>query len=310
LAGAASAQGAKDYPNRPVRVLITSPAGGGSDFIMRPVAQKLTERLKQTFVLDNRAGASGIIAMEIAAKATPDGYTLVLGTIGSTTTNFAIHDKLPFHPIRDYQPISQLIASPFFLAVHPSVPVGTVPELLAFAKASPGKVTYGSFGIGSYPHLLMEHFAKRNGVQFTHVPYKGSAPAIADLLGGQITMMFDSMQSAYGHVRAKKLKALAIGTRERYAPAGELPTFAEAGYPWFEATAWFGLLAPAGTPRPIVDLLHAEIVRAVASPDVRERYDQMGVISVAGTPEQFARQIRESLDTFVKVAKESNVRAN
>ena len=206
LAAPAIAQ--QDYPNRPVRVIVSSAAGGGSDFIVRPVVAKMGESMGQTFVVDNRAGASGIIAMELTAKAAPDGYTLLLGTIGNFASNTALHAKLPFDPIRDFQPLSKLVDSPFLLSVHPSVPANTLKEFIGWVRANPGKVTFSSFGIGSYPHLLGEHFNQRTGVKMLHVPYKGSAPAIADQIAGHVQVGFDSTQSQGAHIRAKRLRAL------------------------------------------------------------------------------------------------------
>lgn len=300
---------AQDYPNRPVRLLVPTAAGGGSDVIVRPVAQKMGQSMRQTFVVDNRAGASGIIAMEIAAKAPPDGYTIVFATIGNIATNYAVLPKLPFHPIKDFVPITKLVDSPFLIAVYPGLPLNTLADLVARAKAQPGKITYGTFGIGSFPHLLIEHFGSIAGVKFLHVPYKGSAPAQADLLAGQINMMFDSMQSVMPHVRGGRLRALAIGTSERQAAAPGVPTFAESGYPQFEAIAWWGMFAPAGTPKAVVKKLHDEIVKALQAPDVRERLQALGAIPVGNTGEEFAVQIKTAIDRYVKVARDANVKA-
>ena len=299
---------AQDYPNRPIRLLVPTTAGGGSDIIVRPVAQRLGESMKQTFVIDNRAGASGIIAMEIAAKAPPDGYTIVFATIGNIATNYAILPKLPFHPIKDFSPITKLVDSPFLVVVHPGLTIRTLTDLVAEAKTQPGKLTYGTFGVGSFPHLLFENFGNIAGVKFVHVPYKGSAPAQLDLLAGQISMMFDSMQSAMPHVRANRLRAIAIGTRVRQAAAPDVPTFVESGYTDFEAIAWWGMFAPAGTPKAIVKRLHDEIVAALWAPEVRERLQSLGAIAVGNTSEEFAVQIRSAINRYVKVARDSNIR--
>jgi len=300
----------QDYPNRPVRVIVSSAAGGGSDFIVRPVVAKMGESMGQTFVVDNRAGASGIIAMELTAKAAPDGYTLLLGTIGNFASNTALHAKLPFDPIRDFQPLSKLVDSPFLLSVNPSVPATTLKEFIGWARANPGKVTFSSFGIGSYSHLLGEYFNQRAGVQMLHVPYKGSAPAVADQIAGHVLAAFDSTQSQGAHIRAKRLRALAIGTPSRVPSLPDVPTFAEAGLPDFETLAWFGLFAPAKTPMPIVRRLHGEIVKALAQPDVRERLEGLGAMPVGNTPEEFAAQIKATIDVQVKVARTANIRAN
>lgn len=300
---------AQDYPNRPIRLLVPTAAGGGSDIIVRPVAQRMGESMKQILVVDNRAGASGIIAMELAAKAPPDGYTIVFATIGNIATNYAILPKLPFHPIRDFVPITKLVDSPFLVVVYPGLPINTLADLIAQAKKQPGKLTYGTFGVGSFPHLLFENLGNIAGVKFVHVPYKGSAPAQLDLLAGQISMMFDSMQSAMPHVRSNRLRAIAIGTKERQAAAPDVPTFVEAGYPDFEAIAWWGMFAPAGTPKAIVKKLHDEIVKALKAPEVRERLQALGAIPVGNTGEEFAVQIKTAIDRYVKVARESNIRS-
>jgi len=297
------------YPNRPVRVIVGSAAGGGSDFIARPIMARVAESTGQPFVFDNRAGANGIIAMEIVAKAPADGYTVMVGTIGNFASNAAVHSKLPFDPVRDFQPITKFVDAPFLLSVHPSVPANTLKELVAHVRANPGKVTFSSFGIGSFPHLLGEYFSQRIGVPMVHVPYKGSAPAIADQVAGHVLVAFDSTQSQIAHVRAKRLRALAMGTTTRAPSMPEIPTFAEAGLPDFEAVAWFGLFGPARIARPVVDLLHAEVVKAIAVPEVRERLAALGTIPIGNTPEAFAAQVRATIDIQVKIARAANIKA-
>ena len=300
---------AQDYPNRPIRMLVPTAAGGGSDIIIRPVAQKVGESLKQTIVVDNRAGASGIIAVEIASKSPADGYTLVFATIGNMATNFAVLAKLPFHPVRDFVPVTKLVESPFIAVVYPGLPINTLAELVAYGKKSPGALSYGTFGVGSFPHLLVENFGNLTGVKFTHVPYKGSAPAQLDLIAGQISLMFDSMQSAMPGVRAGRMRAIAIGTKTRQAAAPDVPTFAEAGFGDFEAIAWWGVFAPAGTPKVIVDKLHQEIVRALNAPDVRERLLALGANPVGKGSAEFAADLKRDIDRYVKVARDSNIRS-
>jgi len=299
---------AQDYPNRPIRMLVPTAAGGGSDIIIRPVAQKVGESFKQTIVVDNRAGASGIIAVEIASKAPADGYTLVFATIGNMATNFAVLPKLPFHPVRDFVPVTKLVESPFIAVVYPGLPINTLADLVAYGKKSPGALSYGTFGVGSFPHLLVENFGNLTGVKFTHVPYKGSAPAQLDLIAGQISLMFDSMQSAMPGVRAGRMRAIAIGTKTRQAAASDVPTFAEAGFGDFEAIAWWGVFAPAGTPKVIVDKLHQEIVRALNAPDVRARLLALGANPVGKGSAEFAADLKRDIDRYVKVARESNIR--
>jgi tripartite-type tricarboxylate transporter receptor subunit TctC len=300
---------AKNFPNRPVRVIVTTAAGGASDYVVRPIAQKLSENLKQNFVIDNRAGASGIIAMEMGAKAPPDGYTLLFATIGTVASNFAVHEKLPYHPIKDYAPISKAADTYFILSVHPGFPANTVQELVAMARAQPGKITYATYGVGSFSHLLSEWFSSIAGVKLSHIPYKGSAPAVADLIAGQVNCAIDTLTSALPHVRTKRLRALAIGTSQRYRAAPDIPTFAEAGYAQFEPVGWWGFLAPANTPQPVVIKLNEEIRRALAAAEVRERLEATGAIPVGNSPEEFAKQIKTNVEIYAKVAREANIRA-
>ena len=301
----AAAQG---YPVRPVRVIVPTVAGGNPDFILRPVAQKMSESLKQPFVVDNRPGASGIIGVELAARAPADGYTILFGAIGHIATPSALYEKLPFDAVRDFAPISKLVDTPFSLFVHPSLPATTVRELVALARARPGQITYASFGVGSFPHFLSEAFNSQTGVKMLHVPYKGSAPAASALLAGHVMSGFDALQSTLPQVRAKRLRALAIGAAKRSPVAPEIPTFAETGFPGVSASAWFGLFAPANTPREIVMKLHAEAVKALAAPEVRALFEAAGIELIGSTPEQFAAQLRSDIDRYVKVAREANIR--
>jgi tripartite-type tricarboxylate transporter receptor subunit TctC len=300
---------AQGYPLRPVRVIVPTAAGGNPDFILRPVAQKMSESLKQAFVVDNRPGASGIIGVELAARAPADGYTLLFAAIGHIATPSALYEKLPFDAVRDFAPISKLVDAPFALFVHPSLPAASVRELVALARARPGEITYASFGVGSFPHFLSEAFNAQTGVKMLHVPYKGSAPAASALLAGHVMSGFDALQATLAQVRAKRLRALAIGASKRSTAAAEIPTFTEAGFPGVSASAWFGLFAPAGTPREIVMKLHAEAVKALALPEIREHFEQAGIELVGGTPEQFGAQLRSDIDKFSKIARASNIHA-
>jgi tripartite-type tricarboxylate transporter receptor subunit TctC len=309
LGNAFAQDAAKNFPNRPVRVIVTTAAGGASDYVVRPIAQKMGENLKQNFVVDNRAGASGIIAMEMGAKAPPDGYTILFATIGTLASNFAVHDKLPYHPINDYAPLAKAADTYFIISVYPGLPVNSVQDLVTMAKNQPGKVTYATYGVGSFSHLLSEWFSSIANIKMTHVPYKGSAPAVADLIAGQVNCAIDTLTSALPHVRTKRLRALAIGTPQRYKAAPDIPTFAEAGYPQFEPLGWWGFLAPANTPQPIVARLNEEIRKALAAPDVRERLEATGAIPVGNSAEEFAQQIKTSVDIYVKVARNANIRA-
>jgi tripartite-type tricarboxylate transporter receptor subunit TctC len=269
----------------------------------------MSENLRQNFVIDNRAGASGIIAMEMGAKAPPDGYTILFATIGTVASNFAVHEKLPYHPIRDYAPLSKVADTYFILSVYPGFPANTVKELVALAKAQPGKITYATYGVGSFSHLLSEWFSSIAAIKLSHVPYKGSAPAVADLIAGQVNCAIDTLTSALPHVRTKRLRALAIGTAQRYRAAPDIPTFAEAGYPQFEPVGWWGFLAPANTPQPLVNKLNEEIRKALAAAEVRERLEATGAIPVGNSPDEFAKQIKTNVDIYVKVARAANIRA-
>jgi len=300
---------AQNYPVRTIRVIVPTAAGGNPDFILRPVAQKMSESLKQPFIVDNRPGASGIIGVELAARSPADGYTLLFGAIGHLATPSALYEKLPFDAIKDFAPISNLVDTPFFLFVHPSLPAKTVKEFVALAKARPGQITYMSFGVGSFPHFLTESLSSMTGIKLLHVPYKGSAPAASALLAGHVMSGFDSMQTAISLVRAKRLRALAIGADKRSPIAPEIPTFAEAGFPGAGGSAWFGLFAPANTPRDIVMKLHAEVVKALATPEIRQIFEPAGLQVIGSTPEQFAALLRRDVDKFVKVAREANIRA-
>lgn len=300
---------AQSYPAKPVRVIVPTAAGGNPDFILRPVAQKMSESLRQPFIVDNRPGASGIIGVELAARAPADGYTILFAAIGHIATPSALYQKLPFDALRDFAPISNLVDAPFALFVHPSLPVTTVRELVALAKARPGQITYASFGVGSFPHFLSEAFNSLTGVKMLHVPYKGSAPAASALLAGHVMSGFDALQATMPQVHAKRLRALAIGAAKRSPAAPEIPTFAEAGYAAVSASAWFGLLAPVNTPREIVMKLHAEAVKALAMPELRGIFERAGMVVVGSTPEQFAAQVRSDIDRYVKVAREADIRA-
>ncbi len=300
---------AQNYPARPIRVIVPTAAGGNPDFILRPVAQKMSESLKQPLIVDNRPGASGIIGVELAARSPADGYTLLFGAIGHLATPSALYEKLPFDAVKDFAPISNLVDTPFFLFVHPSLPAKTVKEYVALAKARPGQITYMSFGVGSFPHFLTESLSSTTGIKLLHVPYKGSAPAASALLAGHVMSGFDSMQTAISLVRAKRLRALAIGAEKRSPIAPEIPTFAEAGFPGSGGSAWFGLFAPANTPRDIVMKLHAEVVKALATPEIRQIFEPAGLQLIGSTPEQFSALLRRDIDKFVKVARAANIRA-
>lgn len=298
---------AQSYPSKPVRIINPYPAGGGMDFLIRPIAQKMGESMKGSFIVDNRPGANGMIGMELAAKAPPDGYTLVVSTTGAMPMNAAVIPRLPYDPVKDFAPISNFADSAFVLSVHPSVPAKSVKELIALAKARPATVTYASFGMGSSPHFGGELFSLMAGVKLVHVPYKGSAPAVADLVAGHVMCSFDSMQSTMPFIRAQRLRALGLGALKRSPAAPDIPTIAESGLPGFEVGSWYGLLAPAHTPRDVVTRLHEELVKALALPEIRDRITSVGTEPLGNTPEEFAQQIRNDMAKWKKVAQAANI---
>lgn len=301
---------AQAYPAKPVRIIVPTPAGGNPDFVARPIMQKMSESLKQPFIIDNRPGAAGTIGVEYVVRAPADGHTLLFGAIGHVTSPPALYAKLNYDASRDLLPITNLAEAPFALFVHPSLPAHSVRELVALAKARPGQIVYASFGVGSFTHFVTEMFNAATGIKLIHVPYKGSAPAAAALLGGEVMASFDALQATLAHVRSKRLRALAIGAPGRVPIAAEIPTFAEAGYPQFLASAWFGLFAPANTSREIVVRLNAEAVKALALPDIREHFQRAGMSTIGNTPEQFAQQVRADIARFVKIAREAGIRAD
>ena len=303
----AFAQGA--YPVRPIRVIITVAPGGGSDITTRAVAQKLTEAWGQQVIVDNRPGGNGIVGMEIAAHATPDGYTLLLGTIGPVAVNPSLYRKLPYDTLRDYAPIARAVSALNMLVVHPSLPVQSVKELIAYAKANTKKLNFGSSGVGFADHLAGELFNTLAGVNMQHVPYKGGAPAMIDLLGGQLQLIFATVSTAIIHVKAGKIRPLAVTSAKRVDQFADLPTVAEAGVPGFAVDNWYGFFAPGGTPRPIVLKLHGEINRILELPDVKERLQGLGIFSfLAPTPEAFGAYIKSEIDKYAKVVQQSGVR--
>ena len=297
---------AQNYPARPVRLVIPFGTGGSADISGRVVAQKLSETLGQPFVVDNRSGAGGIIGTETVAKASPDGYTLLLGSFGTHTANPSLYKKLPYDAIRDFAAISLIATVPNVLVEHPSVPAKTVAELIALAKTKPGGLNYASSGSGTGTHLAAELFKSMAGVDIVHVPYKSAGTAISDLIGGQVQLMFSTLPSVIPHVKAGKLRALGISTAKRSEAAPDIPPIGESvkGY---DVGTWFGVLAPAATPRPIVSMLGREIARITRMPDVRERLLGLGAEPIGNTPEQFAQYIRAELPKWAKVIRSAGI---
>jgi len=305
LAAPFGAQAADAYPSKTITLIVPFAAGGTTDILARVIGQALNKELGQTVIIDNRAGAGGNIGAQLAARAAPDGYTLFMGTVGTHAINQSLYRKLPFDPIKDFAPLTRVAMVPNLLVANPTKPYKNVKELIAYAKAHPGKVNFGSSGSGSSIHLSGALFNTMAGVDMVHVPYKGSAPAVSDLLGGQIDIMFDNMPSAIQHVRSGKLRALAVTTAKRSPELPNVPTIAEAGVPGYEATSWFGMFAPANTPAPIVARLNTALVKVLAQPDVKKKLAEQGAEPYSEKPEQFAEFIRKETAKWGKVVKDS-----
>ena len=308
LASIAMPAQAQTYPTKPIRLVVPFPAGGTTDILARAVAQKLSETLGQQVIVDNRPGAGGNIGSELVARSAPDGYTLLMGTVGTHAINVSLYPKLPYDPVKDFTPIVLMAGVPNVLVVNPSLPARSVSELIAYAKANPGKLNFASSGSGTSIHLSGELFKVLTGVQMTHVPYKGSAPALTDLVGGQVQLMFDNLPSSLAFIKAGKLRALAVTSKTRAAALPDVPTMVEAGVPDFEASSWFGILAPAGTPRDIVVRINAEVAKWLATPDAREKLAGQGAIAAGGAPEDFARHIASETAKWARVVKASGAK--
>src|SRR5215813_6934353 len=301
---AAAAQDA--YPSRPVRVLVGLAPGGATDIQARLFAQKLSESTGRSFVVENRAGAGATIAYTIVAKSPPDGYTL-LGVAGGYTTTPLFYPKIPYDPIRDFTPISLVAQAPFLLIVHPSLPVKSVRELLALAKARPGGLASASAGVGSSTHLAFELFQMLAGVKITHIPYKGTGPGLVDLVAGQVQMLFGNVLSVLPYVKAGRVRALAVTTAQRSTVLPDLPTVAESGVPAYENSTWHGWLAPAGLPPAILNRLSAELVKAAKAPDLQEKLATDGGEGIGTTPEEFTRHLVTDLARWRKVVKAAGI---
>ncbi|MET0442195.1 MAG: tripartite tricarboxylate transporter substrate binding protein [Casimicrobiaceae bacterium] len=306
FAPAASTQ--TPYPTKPVRVVVPFPAGGTTDILARAASQKLSETWGQQALVDNRPGAGGNIGAELVAKAPPDGYTLLMGTVGTHAINSSLYPKMPYDHVKDFAPVILVAGVPNVLVVHPSLPVNSVQELIAYAKANPGKLNFASSGSGTSIHLSGELFKVMTGVQMTHIPYKGSAPALTDLVGGQVQLMFDNLPSSLAFIKAGKLRALAVTSAQRSPALPDVPTVAESGVPGFEASSWFGLLAPAGTPRDIVTKINADTQKWLASPDAKDKLAAQGAAAAGGSPEDFAKHIQAETAKWARVVKESGAK--
>ena len=300
---------AQSYPTRPIRVIVPSTAGGSVDTLARSVGNHLSERWGQQIVVDNRAGAGGVIAGELTAKAPPDGYTLIMATIAAMATNVSLTRNMPYDPMRDFVPITQVASQQLALVVNPNVPAKSVKELTALAKAKPGELTFASAGNGSGGHLSGELYKILAGLQLTHVPYKGVAPALVDVISGQVTMTFASIISATPHVKSGRVRALAVTGTHRSAALPDLPTMVESGVAGYESSTWYGLLAPKGTPRAIVNKLHDEVVAFLKQPATRDRLLSEGAEPVGNTPEQFGAFIQSEINKWGKVIRTAGLKA-
>ncbi|MGO4305911.1 Bug family tripartite tricarboxylate transporter substrate binding protein [Cupriavidus sp. RAF12] len=305
----APAAQADTYPSKPIRLVVGFPTGGAPDTLARIVSEKISSSWGQPVIVDNKPGAGGNIGAEAVAHAAPDGYTLALGTVGTHSINGALYSKMPYDMVKDFTPVILVASTPNVLVVNPSVPAKNVAELIALAKAKPGGLTFGTPGIGTSPHVAGEMFNTLAQVKITHVPYKGRAMAIPDLLGGHITMMFDNLPSALPVVREGKLRALGITSLKRSPSAPDIPTLAEQGLQGFDADSWFAIFAPANTPKDVVAKLNAELNRIYTLPDVQAKLKTLGLDPILGTPDKLAGYQRSEIAKWAKVVKESGAKA-
>jgi tripartite-type tricarboxylate transporter receptor subunit TctC len=298
------------YPTKPIRIVVPFPAGGATDILARAAAQRLTEAWGQSVVVDNRPGAGGNIGAELVAKSAPDGYTLLMGTVGTHAINASLYAKMPYDHVKDFAPVILVAGVPNVLVVNPAVPANSVQELIAYAKANPGKLNFASSGAGTSIHLSGELFKVMAGVQMMHVPYKGSAPALQDLIGGQVQLMFDNLPPSLPQIKAGKLRALGVTSASRASALPDTPTIAESGLTGFEASSWFGLLAPAGTPPAVIGRLNGEIATWLGTPEAKEKLLALGANAAGGTPEDFAKHIAAETAKWAKVVKESGAKVD
>lgn len=302
LPGVASA--AEPYPSRPIRFVVPSGAGGVTDILARAIGQRLTERFGQQVIVDNRSGAGGIVGLEMLARSNPDGYTISQGGVGPLAVNPSLYAKLPYDPLKDFAPILRAVSALNVLVVHPSVPVQSVKDLIAFARANPGKLNYGSSGAGRADHLAGELFSMMAGVRMQHVPYKGGGPAMTDLVGGNLQLIFATVSTAAGHMKSGKVRTIANTSAVRSDLFPDLPTIGESGVPGFAIDNWYSFIAPAGTPAPIVDMLNVEIARTLSLPDVKERLHVLGIVPfTTARPAEFAQYLRAEIAKYAKLVK-------
>ncbi|MPZ42985.1 MAG: tripartite tricarboxylate transporter substrate binding protein [Betaproteobacteria bacterium] len=299
---------AQEYPVKPVRMIIPYPPGGGTDFFARTLGAKLSEAFGQPVVMENRAGAAGVIGADAAAKAAPDGYTIFIGQASNLAINPHLMTKLPYDPLRDFSPVSLVGGSPSLLVVHPSLPVHTVKDLVALARAKPGAIVYASAGTGSPGHISTEYFKRVAGIELLHVPYKGARPALTNVLAGEASLYFTSPVAAQPLVKAGRLRQVAVTSAKRFAPLPEVPTIAESGYPEIDIVSWWGLLTPANVPSEIVARLHAQTVKSMNAPETKDWLAKQGVAVMTNTPDEFAKFIRSEIDKWGRMVKASGAR--
>jgi len=309
LAASGLASG-ETYPAKPIHFIVPYPAGGPLDTVARLLGQKVSESVRQPVIVENRPGAGGNIGADLVAKSAPDGYTILMGAVATHAINPTLYAHIPYDPVKDFAPVTQVASTPNVLVVNPSLPVASVKEFIAYAKAHPDALNFGSGSTGSAGHLAGELFKAMAGVRMVHVPYKGAGPAMQDLIGGRIQLMFDNLASSLAQMRAGRVKALAVTTAKRSALAPELPTIAESGLPGFDISTWFGVFAPGGTPRDIVERLHAEFVKALADPAVRQTMLKLGAEPVGNTPAEFAAYIQSEARKYAEVIKASGARVD
>ena len=299
---------ADTWPVRPIRMIVAYPPGGGTDQVGRVMAEQLAQQLGQNVVVDNRGGATGNIGTELAARAVPDGYTLLMGNVAPNAVNVSLFKKLGFDPLKDFAPISLVAVTPNILVAHPSMPVKTVPDLIALAKSKPGTLNFPSAGVGSSSHLAGEMLKSMARIDMVHVPYKGGGPALIATISGQVQIMFATMPAAMPHVKSGKVRPIAVTTAKRSLAMPDLPTIAESGVQGYEAATWYGLLAPARTPKPVIDRLHGETVKILAGP-TRQRMEAQGFEPDGGTPAAFAAYIKSEIAKWAKVIQEAGIPA-
>jgi tripartite-type tricarboxylate transporter receptor subunit TctC len=301
---------AQQFPNKPIKIIVPYTAGGTTDMLARTLGQKMSEKWGQPVVVENKPGANGIIGIDMVAKAPADGYTLGLASPGTHAINQTLYTTLPHHPIKDFTPVSFVVRAPMVMVVNAEQPIRNVRELIAAAKKDPGKLSIASGGSGSSQHLAAELFKHMAGVDLTHVPYKGGGAAYTDLLGGRVQVMIDALQQSMPHIKSGKLRPIAVASAQRLPQLPDVPTIAESGVPGYESGAWYGLVAPANTPKAVVDQIAAEVDRILKLPDVKERFEGPGLVTVGGKPEAFAGHINTETEKYAKVIKAANIKAD